>query len=100
MIVYLETSVLLRRLFRQIHPLKQWGSWKEAYSSELARVEALRTIDRFRLQNKMSDEEVAYAVKGLDEILKEIDEIRISPSVLHRASQAYPTVIGTLDAIH
>jgi len=100
MIVYLETSILLRRLFRQIHPIKQWGSWEEAYTSELSRIEALRTIDRFRLQNKMGDEEVAYAVKGLEDILKEIDEIRISPSVLHKASQAHPTIIGTLDAIH
>ena len=50
MIVYLDTSVVLRVLFREEGPLETWGTWDEAYSSELLGVEARRVIDRMRLE--------------------------------------------------
>jgi hypothetical protein len=51
MTVYLDTSVVLRVLFREPNPLDMWGKWEKAVSSSLWRVEALRTVDRLRLSN-------------------------------------------------
>jgi hypothetical protein len=100
MIVYLETSVLLRSLLKQQNPLPNWGRWDKAYTSDLTRVEAFRTFDRLRVQDKMNLEELANSVQDFDKVLKYVDEIRLNSLILRRASQAYPTVIGTLDALH
>ncbi len=100
MIVYVESSVLLRFLLHQPHVLKEWGQWSQAYTSQLTKVEGLRTLDRLRLEAQMTDEEVSHTVQDLSSILDQIDEIELTPSVLEQASQAYPTIIRTLDAIH
>jgi len=39
--------------------VRTWAQWEHAYSSELLRVEVLRTIDRNRLRNALTDREVA-----------------------------------------
>lgn len=100
MIVYLDTSVILRRLFGQPKSMTKWGEWEAAYTSEVGRVEAFRTIDRERLQSHLQDAEVASAVHRLEEILCRLGEITIGRTVLRRAAQSYPTIVTTLDAIH
>ena len=100
MIVYLETSALLRRLFGQPGSIDGWGQWEEVFTSGLTRVESLRSIDRLRLQNKMDDAEVAACAQGLEEILKRCAEISINRRILKRASQSFPTLVSTLDAFH
>lgn len=100
MIVYLETSVLLRRLFGQPDSIGDWGKWDEVVTSELTRVESLRSIDRLRLQNKMDDPEVAICVQGLEEVLNRCATISINRRILQRASQPFPTLVSTLDALH
>lgn len=100
MIVYLDSSIVLRRLFRQKPAFSHWGQWDIAVSSELLLVEAMRSIDRLRLDGRLVDEDVAACVQTLHEILSLTETIAISQTVLYRASMAYPTMIGTLDAIH
>jgi hypothetical protein len=58
MTVYLDTSVVLRVLFRERDPVRNWGRWDRAYSSSLWRVEAFRAVDRLRLSGDLSDEDV------------------------------------------
>jgi hypothetical protein len=48
MILYLDTSVVLRHVLGQERRLEQWGRWDAAYSSELMGVEARRAFDRLR----------------------------------------------------
>ena len=55
MIVYLDTSVVLRILFGEANPVSVWRKWDKAYSSALWRIEALRTIDRMRLTHEITD---------------------------------------------
>ena len=61
MIVYLDTSVVLRALFGQEPQWSGWSKWDAAWSSELMGVEARRAIDRFRLQTLLDDRGVAEA---------------------------------------
>jgi len=100
MIVYLETSALLRRLLKQPKPISHWEGWTKAYTSEITRAEALRIIEGLRRRGKMTDAEVAESVQGLDRILRKLSVIHLNSFILNRAGQAFPTVIGTLDAIH
>jgi len=99
-IVYLDTSIVLRALLGQGTSLKKWGQWKAAYSSELLGLEARRVIDRLRLELALDDDGVAQAQQTLLEIEKGIGHILLSRLVLDRASLPMPTVVKTLDAIH
>lgn len=100
MTVYLDTSVSLRVLFHEPNPLKLWAKWDKAYSSSLWRVEALRTVDRLRLSGDLSDREVADLVRDIRIIHETLTVQPLSDSILERASESFPTVVGTLDALH
>ncbi|MBI4614653.1 MAG: type II toxin-antitoxin system VapC family toxin [Planctomycetes bacterium] len=100
MIVYLDTSTVLRVLLRQRGTLRAWNRWSEAYSSEILRVESRRVVDRLRLESILDDEGVALAHEELARIERSIALIRLSTHVLERAAQPMPTVVKTLDAIH
>jgi predicted nucleic acid-binding protein len=100
MTVYVDTSVVLRTLFREPNPVGIWGRWNKAYSSTQWRVEALRTVDRLRLTHEISDTKVAELVRDI-QITHETFAIHpVTKQILRRASETFPTVVGTLDAIH
>lgn len=100
MIVYLDSSVVLRRLLDQPRVLRDWGDWEAAYSSELLGIECRRAIDRLRLEGLYDDPQVAQAVEQLALIERTIGRIRITRSIVEGASRTMPTVVKTLDAIH
>ena len=98
--VYMDTSVALRILFREPKPLQSWGSWDEAYASRIWLTEAFRALDRARLAAAINDSEVVRLRRDIELIHNTLHIVPVSESVLSRASDAFPTVIGTLDAIH
>jgi predicted nucleic acid-binding protein len=100
MIVYIDTSVILRILFREPNPVENWGKWDRALSSDLWRVEALRNVDRLRLSGDLSDGEVADLIRDIRVVHETLAIYPITGRVLQRASETFPTVVGTLDAIH
>lgn len=100
MTVYVDTSVVLRILLREPNPVEIWGQWNKAYSSALWRVEALRTVDRLRLTNEISDSEVAELVHEIQITHETIAIHPVTNQIFQRASETFPTVVGTLDAIH
>ena len=100
MIVYIDTSAVLRILLHEPNPVGIWGRWNKAYSSALWRVEALRTVDRLRLAHEISDTEVAALVREIQIVHETIAIHPVTSPVLQRASETFPTVVGTLDAIH
>jgi|SRR5689334_1210480 len=98
--VYLDTSVVLRILFHEPNPVNEWGKWEKAYSSSLWRVEALRTVDRLRLIHEITDAQVADLVREVEIVHKTLAIWPVDEKILQRASETFPTVVGTLDAIH
>jgi predicted nucleic acid-binding protein len=100
MIVYIDTSVVLRVLFKEANPIDIWGKWEKAFSSALWRVEALRTVDRLRLLHEISDIEVADLVRDVQIIHETLAIHPLDERIMQRASETFPTVVGTLDAIH
>lgn len=99
MIVYIDTSVLLRPLFGQPDAL-DWRKWDFVYSSEILGLEARRVIDRMRLESALDDPGVAEAHQELARIEQFIGQVPLTRVVLHRAALPLPTVVKTLDAIH
>ncbi|MFC1746291.1 hypothetical protein ACFL35_20030 [Candidatus Riflebacteria bacterium] len=55
--VYLDTSILLRVLFAEPDPLKEFKKITHAVSSEILKLEGMRTIDRYRIVNSLSEDE-------------------------------------------
>lgn len=100
MTVYLDTSIVLRILFREPNPVTIWTKWDKAYSSSLWRVEALRTVDRLRLLHEISDSEVADLVREVQAVHDTLAIHPLDERIMQRASETFPTVVGTLDAIH
>ena len=100
MIVYLDTSVVLRVLFGQAKPLQMWGTWERAYSSAMMGVEARRTIDRLRLESVLDDECVVQAHDALKVMERRLGTLRVTQAVLWRAALPMATTVKTLDAIH
>lgn len=98
--VYLDTSVVLRVLFGEPNPIDFWGRWDRAYSSALWRIEALRTVDRLRLLHEITDVEVADLVQNIQATHETFAICPLDERILQRASETFPTVVGTLDAIH
>jgi predicted nucleic acid-binding protein len=98
--VYLDSSVVLRKLQRETAPMVNWARWERAYSSVLLRVEVSRTIDRNRLRGAVSDNEVAELITKAHAIFDVVEFVALSASVLNRASQSFRTALGTLDALH
>ena len=100
MTVYIDTSVILRILFREANPVEVWGKWKRAFSSSLWRIEALRTVDRLRLSGDLSDEDVADLVRDIRLVHESLAIYPLLETILQRAGESFPTAVGTLDAIH
>lgn len=100
MIAYIDSSVLLRKLFGEPHPLEEWPAIEEAYTSRVLLVEVGRVIDRCRLAGLIDDEEVAQLHLEARQVLRSIDVVGLTEPILVRAGGAMPTSLGTLDAVH
>jgi predicted nucleic acid-binding protein len=99
-IVYLDSSVVLRVVLKQPEPLPAWGKWEKAYSSEILGVEARRALDRLRLELELGDRELAQAQEDLRRIERTIGLIPLRGAVLRRAMLPMATLVKTLDALH
>ncbi len=73
---------------------------KRGVASALVEVECLRTLDRLRLAERLSDEVIAERRDAVYRLMNSMEIVEVTHAVLARASQPLPTALGTLDAIH
>lgn len=97
---YVDSSVLIRLLFGQPNQLASWSEITQAVSSELVRVECLRTIDRAAIRASLAGDQVALLRSAALELMDRLTLAPVTPAVLARAAEPFPTSLGTLDAIH
>jgi len=98
--VYVDSSVLLRVVLGEPGRLRIWPKISAAVASELITVECLRTIDRARIHLRLEDEEVADRRADVLELIETFSLVPVGPPVLERAASPFPTMLGSLDAIH
>lgn len=100
MIAYIDSSVLLRIALGQPDRLAEWEQIHRPVTSGLTEVECLRTLDR-RRQQGLLPEHVYPERRGLViQLLERMERVDLTPGVLRRAADPFPTPLGTLDAIH
>ena len=97
---YLDSSVLLRYLLRNDRDFEEVAKFVKTGSSELLLIECRRVMHRYRLQNMVDDGQLADLLQRLERVIRNIYLIEISAAVKNRAAGPFPTVIGSLDAIH
>lgn len=100
MIAYVDTSALLRLMLREAGGIEDLRSCDALVSSELLAVESLRTIDRLRLQGALTTVEAAARGAVVTEWLESVDRVLVQRRILSRASEPFPVLLGTLDALH
>lgn len=100
MIRYVDSSVVLRAVLGQRGALSGSDEPGHSITSALTRVECLRTLDRLRLEENLSDDEIVRRREAVFRLIGSLVLVDVTPPVLERAAQPLPTVLGTLDAIH
>lgn len=100
MIRYVDSSVVLRAVLGQRGALSGSDEPGHSITSTLTRAECLRTLDRLRLEEDLSDDEIVLRREAVFRLLGSLVLVDVTPPVLERAAQPLPTVLGTLDAIH
>jgi hypothetical protein len=91
---------LLRIVLGEAKPLPQWRRIREAITSEITKVESLRSLDRLRLAGALDDRELGRRRATMLTLLGGFELVRLNRAVLSRAAEPFPTQIRTLDAIH
>jgi hypothetical protein len=92
--------VILRVVLGQRDALPEWDRIERGVSSMLTEVECLRTLDRLRLVEAVSEHETAARREWVVRLLEAIELVTVSRSILRRAAQPFSVTVGTLDAIH
>jgi hypothetical protein len=98
--VYVDTSVVLRVVLHEQGALREWRRITRALASEVIRLECQRTIDRARIRERVGDPAVAQQREAVLELLDAFDIVPLDRVVLERAAEPFPTLLGSLDAIH
>jgi predicted nucleic acid-binding protein len=97
---YVDSSVILRVLKGQNNAWKDWGRWGKAYCSTILLIECRRFINRMRLEQNWTDDDVADAGVQLRRLERVLTRVRLSGAIMERAGLPMPTIVKTLDAIH
>ena len=97
---YVDSSVILRFLLLRDPSFTETAQFEKLGSSELLVIECNRVIQRYHFENLINDEQLGEVKQHLDEIVDGISLIELTKTIKNRAASFFPTVIGTLDAIH
>lgn len=99
-IYFLDTSCILRKLLGDGPVLERWAIWDFAVASEIAVVEAARTLDRLGRMGNLSRNAQSRAVAEFDEMRQAIRWVAVTPQVIATAAGPMPTIVRALDAMH
>lgn len=98
--VYVDSSVLLRAVLGEPGRLRIWSRITSPVASELIRLEGVQTIDRARFRLHLEDQDVAGRRAVVLEAIETFRLVPVGPRILERAAEPFPTILGSLDAIH
>jgi predicted nucleic acid-binding protein len=99
-IVYIDSSVLLRFVLDQPDPLTEILAFDERITSVIAEVECLRAVDTARYRGELDDDQYVERRFTVLAQLRRLRRLMPSRSVLQRAGEPLPSPLRALDAIH
>ena len=100
MVGYLDSSVLLQHILLGDAGIKQVLACDRVISSELLEIECRRVLHRYRMQGNLDDSRYIEALERLERVIAGVSILLLSLKVKKRASEAFPIIIKTLNALH
>jgi len=100
MLAYLDASVLLRRIFRELGALPGFRELGPFIASTVLEVECFRTLHRARLSGRITEDEGVRKSEEIYRHLLSIDQIRVTDAVIQAARRPFAVALPSLDAIH
>lgn len=100
MIAFVDTSVVLRFVLEGDIALHQAFAAPTVACSELLWIEAMRVVQRHRLNGALNDATLAEAVGRIKTCFGSFKVYLLDDRVKRIAAGPFPTAIGTLDALH
>lgn len=97
---YVDSSVVLRYLLTESRDFERVREFDHVGTSELLYIECHRVIQRYRLDGAVTDSQLEEATTYLNELYDSLHVFDMDSNIKRRASESFPTIIGTLDAIH
>jgi predicted nucleic acid-binding protein len=97
---YLDSSVLLRIVLRERSTLPEWSSIETGITSELARVECNRTLERLFLHGVFDEDEFLAKRDEIAEILERVTVVPLDTAVVTLAAGRLNLALRTLDTLH
>jgi predicted nucleic acid-binding protein len=85
-IVYLDTSVILRIVLNEPNELHSWEEITHGVTSELSIVECHRVLYRLNASGRLSDSAFQLARNYADQILLRLTIVNITPELLEKAA--------------
>jgi predicted nucleic acid-binding protein len=98
--VYVDSSAVLRHILNADPALGRIATFDTVGSSDLLLIECQRVLQRERMEAHLDDQQYSESLVLLEAILDSFYVIELGPAVKRRAAGPFPTIIGTLDAIH
>jgi predicted nucleic acid-binding protein len=99
-IVYLDSSVILRVVLKEPNELGSWYEIVHGVTSELSIVECHRGLYRANASGRLSDTALPLARNYADQILLRLTIVNITSELIEKAAGPLPGGLTTLDAIH
>lgn len=97
---YLDSSVILRRLLGEEHALKELDKIHLGTTSQITRLECVRTLDRLLIRQLISAEEFADLKKNFFKVFSRLEIILCTDPLMTMAESSFSVPLGTLDSIH
>ena len=100
MIVYVDSSVVVRIVMQQPNTLAGLDGFDARATSWLTQTECLRTLDRARLTDGLAGDDSLERAAIVHALLRRMRRVAVSRSILERAGATLPYPLKALDAIH
>jgi len=99
-IVYLDTSVILRIVLKEPNSLGSWNEISHGVTSEISTVECHRSLYRGNATGRLNDSAFQLARNYADQILLRLTIVNITAELIEKAAGPLPSSLSALDAIH
>lgn len=100
MIAFVDTSVVLRFVLEGDISLHHAFAATVTACSELVWIESMRVAQRLRLDGVLDDQRLTEAVSRIAACYSSFRVYLLDEEIKQAAAGPFPTVIGTLDALH
>lgn len=93
---YIDSSVILG----EPGSLAAWHGITDPMTSELTRIECLRTLDWARIQGRLDEPTLARVRADVLQMIDAFTVVQLDGAIRARAADPFPTLVRTLDALH